>query len=44
MHDYWECPYWKADKEVRDKGQKGKAAEPKKAAAAEPTATASPKK
>jgi hypothetical protein len=45
-HNYWECPYWKADKEKRDnatKEQKGKAPAPKSGAATEPAASSSSK-
>jgi hypothetical protein len=45
-HNYWECPYWNADKEKRDKAAKerqGKAPAPKSGAAAKPAASSSPK-
>jgi hypothetical protein len=45
-HNYWECPYWKADKEKRDKATKerqGKAPAPKSGAATEPAASSSSK-
>ena len=47
LHDYWECPHWKADREERVKQwaeQKGKAPMPKREAAAKPAAPSSLKK